>query len=1356
MFFVTIGNAQIGVTVTNNTNTTPALAASYTSLATALNDLNAVTAMTGPVTLTLAAGNETAVATGFTLGNATLNSVLSATNTITIIGAGATTVINAGVGTASPSSAVPDGIFKLVGADYVTIDGITFTDFNTTNPATMEFGLAMFKASDTDGCQNNIVQNCNFNMQRINFGAAIIPMVDGSVGVLLINALPTAATTAVTVTAATGSNSNNLIYTNTINGGNYGIVLSGFAAPSPFTLGDTGNNIGGSSLATGNTILNFGGGTLASNPCAGIRSINQWDFNLSYNTINNNNGSGVNHPNALRGISTSGSTSASGNINRNVITISGGGSTSEVAGISNYAGGTSATNTININNNTVVLNYSTATDAIISGVLSFSSATTVNINNNSISAGSTIPGTGTHILISGGSPVNLNINGNTIQNYQRSTATTGILRGISMSSPTNASVSNNSINNLGYTNASSTGSLEGIVFFATGTVIISSNELYDFRTAGGNMRGIIESASPANKIVSGNLIYNFANTSGYTGTGITMTGIRVQAGNVEISKNKVYDITSSGTAAVALGINITGSTDGLVVNNLIGNLFTPTAIGLNAVRGIDISGGSNATKIYNNSVRLNATSTSATTFGSSCLFFSSAPTSMDVRNNIFVNTSTPAQESANVATNGIAAGIRRSGGANATVPVNYATTSNNNLIWVNPTAGTNNHAAYAEGTATVTNLQNTVANLKTFMANRDQLSVEENLTFVSTTGSDATFLHIDTATPTFAESGGTNITTVTTDFDNDIRQGQPGYTGSGSYSDIGADEFNGVSAPPSCTGTPTASTTTAPSSICSGVSFGLSLGTAYSSTGISYQWQSSTDGTTYTNVATGGTNATYTASQTAATFYQCVITCTNGGASVTSTPVQVTMNAVVNCFCPASVSSTFETEIGNVTFGTLNNGTATPILNNTTAVNTYTSFTNLPATDVAQGAATTFSLSQITSGSTFYPAYANVFIDYNGNGVFDLPAERALSEGPTVATPLNNLITGTITIPVTSVSGNVLMRVVLLEGGNNTTPACNPLATGITYGEVEDYVINITPCIAPAITTQPTTTVSLCENGALSLSVSATGSGLSYLWKKDGTDIATATSATFTIPSVTTTNSGVYTVVVTGACGNITSSDATVTVTANTSNPAEVVSVCDAYTWAANGTTYTTSGTYTNVVNCVASTLNLTITSASTPTGTSTQVLTGGVAADVTIEDIVVSGAGIVWYSTLADATTGTNPIVAGALLTDNTTYYAVSVNGTCRSSALAVTVTVVLGNASFNINELSCYPNPVIEIFNIRYNKNITDIKIFDLSGRLVKSVKTNAEMVEINIKDLSAAMYIVKLQAEDNEQTEIKIFKK
>ncbi|MBK8363123.1 MAG: hypothetical protein IPL24_05390 [Bacteroidetes bacterium] len=78
------------------------------------------------------------------------------------------------------------------------------------------------------------------------------------------------------------------------------------------------------------------------------------------------------------------------------------------------------------------------------------------------------------------------------------------------------------------------------------------------------------------------------------------------------------------------------------------------------------------------------------------------------------------------------------------------------------------------------------------MATRDQLSVTENPTFASTTGSSSSFLHFAAATSTLAESGGVNIATFTNDYDADIRQGNGGYTGTGVAPDIGADEFEGT------------------------------------------------------------------------------------------------------------------------------------------------------------------------------------------------------------------------------------------------------------------------------------------------------------------------------------------------------------------------------------------------------------------------------------------------------------------------------------------------------------------------------------------------------------------------------------
>jgi len=78
---------------------------------------------------------------------------------------------------------------------------------------------------------------------------------------------------------------------------------------------------------------------------------------------------------------------------------------------------------------------------------------------------------------------------------------------------------------------------------------------------------------------------------------------------------------------------------------------------------------------------------------------------------------------------------------------------------------------------------------------------------------------------------------------------------------------------------------------CSGSPFSLSLTGASIGSGLTYQWQSSADGVTYTDIP-GAVNSTCSVSQTSATYYQCIVTC-SAGTPVTSTPLQVTIGSCV-------------------------------------------------------------------------------------------------------------------------------------------------------------------------------------------------------------------------------------------------------------------------------------------------------------------------------------------------------------------------------------------------------------------------------------------------------------------------------
>lgn len=73
---------------------------------------------------------------------------------------------------------------------------------------------------------------------------------------------------------------------------------------------------------------------------------------------------------------------------------------------------------------------------------------------------------------------------------------------------------------------------------------------------------------------------------------------------------------------------------------------------------------------------------------------------------------------------------------------------------------------------------------------------------------------------------------------------------------------------------------------------------------------------------------------------------------------------------------------------------------------------------------------------------------------------------------------------------------------------------------------------------------SLCDGEALNLSVTASGSNLTYQWKKDGVDIAGETANVFSIAVVTPADNGLYTCEVTGSCGVLGSNPSTVTVEA--------------------------------------------------------------------------------------------------------------------------------------------------------------------------------------------------------------------
>ena len=694
------------ITITNPSNAKiegVSLASSYSSLANAIAAINSITTMTGPVIINMAAGTtETAPVDGYLLGNETLNALTTATKTITFqkSGTGANPLITAFTPEISSST---DGIWKILGTDYVTIDGIDLQEnaTNTSSTQLMEWGYAILKLNATDGTQNISISNCVISLSKTY-----------SYGIYGGNHTAIS-TTALTISSATGTNANIKIKGCTISNCNIPIYINGCSNPTYY---DSGLEIG---TTTGNTIL--------SSP----------------------NGIQINNQTAPK-------------IENNSITAQGQGANVNVIYVTNTSGD------IKINANTISITSVTWNNINLYGISVVGSGNKIDITNNTIQNCDFAARNGTFygIYDSTSSTGNTTtITGNTISGNKYTCNSTGTFYGIFKEQNSNSpsvNISSNKIRN---------NTLIGSVYFyglrtnSGNPLIVNNNEIYGNTKTNGtntyNMYGVYAAGNSGDsKTISGNSIYT-------NSAAALVYGIYQSEGSPTITKNKIYDLNATLAASKVFGVYINNGPTVGVYNNLIADLKAPAGT-LTApapsIAGIYINGGTTVNAYYN-TVNLNATST-GTNFGTAAIWASTTP-AVNLRNNILVNTSTANGTGKTVA-------YQRS----YTTLTSYDASSNNNLLYAG-TPSESNLIMY-DGT----NSYQTLTSYKEAMITRDAASVTENPTWVSTTGADATYLHINTTPGTQIESGGTPITDFTDDFDGNNRNE--------STPDIGADEFTGI------------------------------------------------------------------------------------------------------------------------------------------------------------------------------------------------------------------------------------------------------------------------------------------------------------------------------------------------------------------------------------------------------------------------------------------------------------------------------------------------------------------------------------------------------------------------------------
>ena len=363
------------------------------------------------------------------------------------------------------------------------------------------------------------------------------------------------------------------------------------------------------------------------------------------------------------------------------------------------------------------------------------------------------------------------------------------------------------------------------------------------------------------------------------------------------------------------------------------------------------------------------------------------------------------------------------------------------------------------------------------------------------------------------------------------------------------------------------STSSSVPTVCNPESFTLSTNYSGSLSGLTLNWQSSLNGTSWTNIS-GATSLTLTTTHATQTYYRLqFISC--GGTPSYSSSVMVGHS----CGVPGCTTLSACNYNPNATVDDGSCISASTWYLDADADGYYVSHTSACSSPGA-GYSTIVGISGDCNDAN---ASIHVGVSEVCNGVDDncnTTIDEGLSTSNTTVANACSSYTWSVngltysnsgTYSVTSGCHTEILNLTITPSTSNTTTAsaCGSYTwsvNGQTYTTSGTYSV-----------------VSGCHTEILSLTITANSSNT--------TNVNACTSYTWNINGQTYTSSGTYTYV-NGCHTEI----LVLTITSSSSNSTTVAS-CDSYVWSVNGQTYTSSGTYTNVSGCHTEILNLTITS---------------------------------------------------------------------------------------------------------------------------------------------------------------------
>ena len=1047
ILFVNVANAQL-----TGTKTIPG---DYATVTAAVSALNTDGVGTGGVTFNIAAGYTESITTSITL-------TATGTSANPIIfqksGSGANPKItrtDAGTNTTTAIGALGDPIFQLSGSDYVTISGL---DLASTS-STIEYGYSLFKSSGTNGCKNITIKNCAVTMTKGTSGYVIgINIGNGSTSL--------SSATGVTVTSSDGINENIQITGNSISNVHTPIYCRGSSATG---FSDSDITIGGVD-ELGNTLVNFGGGSATTT--YGVYFIYVKNPTVKNNTINQYGGGGSAHTSTLYGVFFSSGVTGTLICSGNTIALA----NASAASSTNYIYSANTVTSEEYDSNVFSAGTNTSTGTV-NLVFASNNTNTKSITNNRTS-GSLVRPSGTFYcyynlgIPTGGSEI---ISNNTFSNIQNtgssstSNGTYGIYTWTSLSQ--SRIVSGNVMSDWSST---STGTIYGIFARESSSCQVNNNSITNI-TGGGTIVGLF--------VYQGTTATVYENTiSNISSSGVTVVGgYLASVSDNSFYKNIIRQINSNNSAPTVIGVEIGTGASSSYYNNFIGPVSCGSANLNTPLFGVYISSTTSSQTINfaHNSIYLNASST-GTNFGSSAIYANTSPT-LNLINNIFVNTSTPSGT-------GITSVFRLS----STTLTTYGSSSNNNSFYAGTPSA--NRLIFYDGT----NADQTLADYQARVSTRDAASISQNPTFVNTSGASAN-LHLSTSAGDnwCFDATGTPVTSITSDFDGDPRNS--------SNPDLGADEFAA-----------TGFVVTNPASVCPSVAVDLTSSaiTAGSISGITFTY--------YTNASATSVLANPTAVTTPGTYY---IKATSGSCSLIK-PVVITNNPLPtpsvsgsNSICANSTGNVYSvtnvtgnTYAWNVTGGTVTAGAGT---------------NSITVTWGAAGTGTVEVLETITATSCTQTNSLSVTINPNPTpSITGSTAVCTTNQGYvySVASVAGNTYAWTVTGgTVTAGAGTNSITVTWGAVGTGSVAVTQTVtATGCATTATASINIQVLPTASETIV-QPVTCAS--EDGQINLTLGGAVGPYTFAWTGTGQGI------TATAQNQSAVSAGFYNYTVTAANG---------------------------------------------------------------------------------------------------------------------------------------------------------------------------------------------------------------------------------